>query len=378
MRVSALILTASCLVCTSIIGCSSDSAGDGLSSVDTGAEAGTDASPSDAGAAPLAPDAPADTDTALDAGAAPSPFVVVTINGGTSPGRRHDDDEAPDLPPYTAETSSIVDEFYQNSLSWNPAEAALAGWLATTAPDIAVFQEIFHDPWCQDIDRPEDEPLDLVCNGYTPQRPLQVQRLLGDEYQFACGARKPDICIAVRASFGTIVGCDSPGCVIEWDGAVPLSGCTSRDRIGRVLVTRPDGSSINIIGWHGTSGALPEDAACRADQLRLVFEDAGAGEPLLRPEMPNLLAGDFNFDPELFVGDDVDYLADRVGPGRAFRWLSPTALDGPRSYGGGASIDHMISDALQGDCVIPGSSDGVPPVWDRVYWDHRPVVCTLF
>jgi hypothetical protein len=306
-----------------------------------------------------------------------SSFVVVTINGGTSPGRRHNDDEQDGLPPYTAETSDIVDEFYQNSLSWNPAEAALTTWLAETNPDIAVFQEIFHDPWCLDIDRPQDESLDLVCNGFTDDRRLQVQRMLGERYQYACGARKPDICIAIRRDFGTVAGCDAADCVIEWEGAVPLSDCTSRDRIGRVLITRADGTLLNLVGWHGTSGALPDDSDCRADQLRLVFEDAGDGEPLFREGMPNLLAGDFNFDPMLFVGADVDYLAARVGDGLDYQWLSPTDLDGPRSYGGGASIDHMISDELTGGCYIPGSSDGVPAVWERVYWDHRPVVCTL-
>jgi hypothetical protein len=323
--------------------------------------------------------APGDADGPTDvAGPDERPVIrVITINAGTSSGRRHDADEADGLPPYTSATSELVDEHYFNSLSWNPAERALTAWLATQNAQVVAFQEIFHDPWCDEIDRPEDTPLDLICSTHDPAGPLQVQRLTGDRYQFACGIEKPDTCIAIDRDWAVMDGCNAAGCVILWEPARPPSECTGRDRMGRVRVTDSTGQRFNIIAWHGTSGGTPEDAQCRADILSLAFEDRGDGTPLVDPTLPNLLLGDFNFDPELFVGADVDYIAQFVGAGRSFSWLSPTDIDGPRSYAGGVSIDHVVGDRWEGDCVIPGSSEGVPAVWDRVYWDHRPVVCDL-
>lgn len=326
-----------------------------------------------------------DADTATwpdDVAEAPRPLTVVTINAGTTPGLAHDSDEEPGRAPYTGATAAIVDTSYQNSLSWNPAEARLTEWLAQVDPDIVAFQEIFHDPWCDDINRPEDAPLDLVCGNYTPDRPRQVRRLMGPDFQIVCGDGKPDTCIAVHTRLGRVAACeDQPdNCLTTWDGYVPLSRCTSRDRLGRALVTSSSGRpAFNIVAVHGTSGLTLEDALCRRDIFSLIFDDKGDGAPLVQSDAINIVLGDLNVDPILFAGGDesADYLLEHIGEGRPFQWHSPTDPNGPRSYALGVSIDHVASDRLTGSCIIPGSSPGVAPIWDRIYWDHRPVVCEL-
>jgi hypothetical protein len=326
-----------------------------------------------------------DADSATSPGdvtEAPRPLTVITINAGTTPGLAHDSDEESGRAPYSGATAGIVDESYQNSLSWNPAEARLTEWLALVDPDIVAFQEIFHDPWCDDINRPEDAPLDLVCGNYTRERPRQVRRLMGPDFQIVCGEGKPDTCIAVHTRLGPVTACDGQpeNCLTTWDGFIPLSRCTSRDRLGRAFVASSNGRpAFNIIAGDGTSGLTVEDALCRRDIFSLVFDDKGDGVPLVRPDAINLVLGDFNVDPILFAGGDesADYLLEHIGDDHPFQWHSPIDPSGPRSYALGVSIDHVASDGLTGACVIPGSSPGVAPVWDRIYWDHRPIVCEL-
>jgi len=89
--------------------------------------------------------------------------------------------------------------------------------------------------------------------------------------------------------------------------------------------------------------------------------------------------GDLNTDPYRFAGADpsADRWNDFAGEGAAFHFISPVGEDAPGAYGGLADIDHVISDALSGGCVVPGVSEGQPAVTDLTYFDHHPVVCTI-
>ncbi len=329
------------------------------------------------------PDAADSVDGSADAPpvVATRPARVLTFNVGCPGGSRHnaDEDRVGEGSSYTEETSLLVDEHYNNSLSWDPAENRLADWLADQRPDIASFQELFHDPWCVEEDIPVFPGLRLICESFDAARPLQVRRLLGPDYQIACGTRKPDTCLAVHRAWGTMREC--PGddvCVGGLDGNAPPSGCTSRDRAGRVHVDLPDGSTVVIVALHGTSGAALADQECRRDIFGQVFEDRGDGTPLAGSGAA-LVLGDFNTDPVLFAGTDVsaDYIAARVAAeGSGWEWHSPIDPDGDRSYGF-VSIDHVVSNAFDGGCVIPGETAGVPAIWDVVYFDHLPVLCDL-
>ncbi len=307
---------------------------------------------------------------------APLDFTALTFNAGTTPGLDHDRGEATgEGDGYTQAMADIADAYYENSLSWNPAEAALTAFLAEKRPAIAAFQEIFHDPWCEEI--PAHPDLDFVCKDYTPDRPWQIQRLLGEGYTYLCAVGQPDNCAGVRTDFGTVRGC-APGtlCPEGLQGHPPPDGCSRGARMSKAVVDRADGRTLTLVVVHGTSGFSEEDMACRRAQFEQVFVDAGDGRPLADGEV-NLILGDFNTDPIRMAGDpSADFVADHVGPGRRFHFVSPAGREAPATYAGIATIDYLISDRLEGSCIVPGVGEE-PPVMDAIYWDHLPVLCQL-
>lgn len=306
-------------------------------------------------------------------------FRVMTFNCGTTDGLDHDrgEDEGQG-DGYTSEMARITDEFYENSLSWNPAEAALTSFLSMKQVDIVVFQEMYFDPWCETIE--VDPQLDFVCRDYTPQRPLQVERLLGAGYQVACADGQEDNCIAVSSDFASLRGCPANApCIGGLEGMGPPSGCSNGARISRIeLDLVDDDRDIVVVNVHGTSGINPEDQDCRADQFSQIFEDRGDGTPAANGDV-NLVMGDLNTDPFL-VGDAEPSSAmwNRfVGPAKPFDYISSSDLDGPPTYAGLFRIDHVASDAIRGECVVAGEH-GESPIWNTVYWDHNPVICDVF
>jgi hypothetical protein len=362
-----------------LTGC--DSGSDSAAGFDAGAsdsDGGTDVGGGVADA--VAPDAAPDAASARpdaagagreDAGASPASVRLITFNIGTTDGLPHDagDDG------YTGEMAEITDAHYRNSLSWNPAEAALVAFLSDRAPDIVAFQEGFHDPWCEDIE--VDPDLDFVCRDYDPDGPMQPERVLGPDFQIGCAPGQEDNCIGVRRAVGQLVGCPEDGpCRLTLDGLETPGQCGSGARVSSGRVLRPDGAEWVVVNVHGTSGIEPDDQACRVAQFRQIFVDRGDGRPEANGAV-NIVMGDLNTDPVVMAGLDpsADAWNTYVGPDRAFRHLSPTERFGPATYANALRIDHIASDMLTGDCVIPGSTEGEPPVMDAVYWDHRPVVC---
>lgn len=306
--------------------------------------------------------------------AAPPPvrLRVMTFNGGTTQGLAHD---APPDDGYTQEMADLADSTYENSLSWNPAEAALTSFLEEVRPDVVVFQEIFWDGWCDAID--PDPTLDFVCRDASADRPLQVQRLLGPDYDTACAPGQPDNCAGVRRDALRFADCDGH-CQEGMDGMGPPSGCNSSARVSDATLVTPEGAELVLVNVHGTSGLSAEDRNCRVDQFAQVFEDRGDGRPAAHGAA-NLVMGDLNTDPFAFPAEaSAAKWSEWVGEGKAFHYVSPSDPDGPATYQGGLRIDHIASDVLlTEDCFVAGSTPGVAPVTDAVYWDHRPVACDV-
>ena len=300
------------------------------------------------------------------------PFVAMTFNIGTTTGLSHDEGNDG----YTQEMSDHTDEFYENSLSWNPAEEALTAFLAAQSPDVVVFQEMFFDPWCADI--PIDPDLDFVCQDYTAKRPLQLQRLLGEGYQVACALDEEDNCAGIKRDFGSISGCDDDVCLGALDGMGPPSGCSNGAKVGTLDIETATRGILTLVNVHASSGIRDEDTACRVDQLRQIFVDRGDGVPAAWGRT-NLVMGDINTDP--FQMSDLDPSAaewnSHVGDGRGFDYISSDTEEGEPTYAGLFRIDHVVSDALTGGCMVPGESVGTEPMMEATYWDHRPVICTI-
>ena len=309
-------------------------------------------------------------------------FRAMTFNAGTTLELGHDLGNDP----YTRREAEIADALYENSLSWNPAEAALRDFIAAERPDVLAFQELFYDPWCENI--PVDPSLDFVCRDYTPGGSHQIERLLGTGYQIACAADlstsltdprgQPDNCVAVHQDFGHFPSCAGALCMDGLRGLPPPDGCTSRPRVAGIEVEVLDGRRFTLVNVHATSGNSDADRACRKAQFRQIFIDRGDG----RPEadgLANLILGDINTDPftATLFDESADAWSDWVGPGLAFDYVSPDGASAPASYLGIFHVDHVVSDAMKGRCVVSGVSNGTTPILETPYWDHSPVVCDV-
>lgn len=324
----------------------------------------------------MAPVDMAQQDAADDASAPDSPpdvqtITVVTFNTGTGPSARHD--QPPD-DGYTSAEAALTDEWYGNGLNWPPLIEDTRAFFDELQPDIVVFQEIFWTGECADI--PADAQAGFVCDGWSDGDPTVAQLVLGDDYQVACHPGNSDKCAAVHRDFGTFRGCDDAFCLEGMTGFA-VEGCGSGARVARVVIDRPDGDPLTLVNVHGSSGFTNDDVDCRVQQVGQVFEDLGDGEPGVNGAV-NLVMGDLNTDPANLSVSDASALRwqDFVGPRQRFNWHTAMGPDADPTYGI-LSIDHVASDSFLGGCWHPGVTDGIDPVSDIVYFDHRPAVCEL-
>ena len=299
-------------------------------------------------------------------------FVVMTFNVGTTLGLRHDEGPSDG---YTSDEAKISDRWYGNGLSWRRAITAVRETIEDVDPDIVAFQEIFDCLECKQI--PVEKRKGFVCEDWLPGNPNVARLVLGKEYQIAYHPGKRSKCLAVHRRFGTLRGCKGDDCENALDG-YPIKGCGSGARVARAFVERSSGQTLTVISLHGTSGLSPEDQQCRVQQVERIFVDFGDGKPGVRGDQ-NLILGDFNTDPGRARAVDASATRwiDFVSNGKPFYFISKVGADAPRAYRGFADIDHIVTDVFQGSCRYPGVGEQSPPVWEGVYFDHVPVICTL-
>lgn len=306
------------------------------------------------------------------ASGAPPGIVVVTFNTGSG---ANIDEETGKAQGYDRADAKWADDHLGNGLAWTPVVQDTRSWLAAVRPDVIGLQELFWDGGCPDL--PEVPPFPSACDDWTPEGPPLVSRLLGDDYTVACHPGAPDKCLAVRRAFATLRGCDASLCLEGLRGA-RVEGCGKGARAGAATLDLAEGGELTVVNVHGNSGATTEDQDCRAALYDTIFVDAGEGSPLADGAR-NLVLGDLNQDPARLAG--IDRSARRwnelVTEARGWTYLTGVGVDVPGTYGPGlVSIDHVVSDALEGACVTPGLTEGEPPVTSRTYFDHLPEVCT--
>ena len=308
-------------------------------------------------------------------GEAPREFLVATFNTGTTPGLPHD---APPDDGYTSIEAERSDAWYGDGLAWRPAIDGTAAFLADLRPDLIAFQEIFSPTECPSI--PADQHPGFACEGWRDGDPTVAQQITGADYQIACHPDKPDKCLAVRSSFGTLRGCGDPLCLDGLDGT-PIEGCGGGARVARATIDLAEpglvpGDVLTVVSVHGSSGVGSEDVACRIKQVDQVFVDLGDGAPGVRGPA-SLVLGDLNTDPGRFGAFDAsaEAWASAVAEG-PLDWVTEVGEDAPLTYQGLASIDHIASDVFSGPCIHFGLDD-MPPVLDAVYFDHSPAVCNV-
>lgn len=301
----------------------------------------------------------------------PQRFVAMTFNTGTSEGAVA---RGQDHSGYGPEQAAFSDAHYGNGLAWSAAVEDVRRFLAESAPDVVVFQELFHSDECEVI--PLEARQGFVCERWTTGDPTVARLILGAGYQIACHFQKPDKCAAVKTSFGRFRGCDSDFCLDGLD-AFPVSGCGGGSRIGRGVVELASGGELTVVSVHGTSGFTANDQACRLAQMERIFIGVDGEEPAANGAT-NLVLGDFNTDPDRLAEGDpsarrLSEFVDDDGPFRlltgASRWDSPSYL--------AFDIDHVLTDRLEGNCRSIGGDPEDPVVTNLAYFDHRPVVCEL-
>jgi hypothetical protein len=306
-------------------------------------------------------------------------FRVMTFNTGTSSQSLHDNDEKEgEGDGYTSTQAAYIDEHLGNSLAWVPAEDALTAWLAMHRPEIVAFQEMMYDPWCEEVPAPP-AGLGLVCEGYVPGGPWTVERLLGPDYQVASTIDQEDNWVGIRRDFGRFKDCPEEGPCIGGVFGLGLPGeCNGRPRVSSIEIVLADGRELVLVNVHATSGMTTQDMECRALQFDQVFKDQGDGHPAAHGAV-NLVMGDMNTDPFLLAAGDPSAAKwnQYVGPGKAFHYISSDSAAGPATHVTTMHIDHVVSDAITGSCIVPGESPNLPPIMETTFFDHRPVLCDV-
>lgn len=85
------------------------------------------------------------------------------------------------------------------------------------------------------------------------------------------------------------------------------------------------------------------------------------------------------------MGDATIVYPERARSGRRSSEMASQPLRGrpsraavvAASNGGVLNIDHVVSDAFDGECRVAGLTEGFAPVIDAVHFDHKPVVCEV-
>jgi endonuclease/exonuclease/phosphatase family metal-dependent hydrolase len=248
-------------------------------------------------------------------------------------------------------------------------------FLQNVEPDIVAFQEMFYCDECAEI--PPDARTGFVCETRGPGKDTVARVVLSDDYQIAYHPGKPNKGLAAHRRFGSIRGYNEDA-VENWLEGFPVKGCGSGARVARAVIDRTTGEALTVVSYHGTSGLTPADQACRVRQIEQIFVNFGDGAPAANGAQ-NIILGDFNTDPGRAHAIDKSAALwnDFVGAGKRFHFLSKIGPAAPRAYQGFADIDHVVSDVFHGECRYPGVDEGSEPVFDGVYFDHVPVVCTV-
>lgn len=301
---------------------------------------------------------------------APLEWTAVSFNSGTTLGLPH---EASLADGYGARQAELSDQWYGNGLSWSAVIDDVARSLRALSADVVGFQEIFHPEECASI--PAEARAGFVCETWAPGDPTVVQRVMGPDYRVACHRGHPDKCLAVKKSFGRVVGCDADLCLDALDGA-PIDGCGRGARVGRARLEREDGLILTVVNVHGSSGFDARDTDCRTKQLAQVFRSIDGGAAAADGEH-NLVLGDFNVDPVRLAGEaSADAMLLMVRE-RGFHFVSAIGEDALPTYAGLVNIDHMMADTTSGRCHALGITAGTSSVTRVTYFDHAPLVCAL-
>ena len=129
--------------------------------------------------------------------------------------------------------------------------------------------------------------------------------------------------MAVRKAFGSIRQCEDEDFCLEGLDGERVDGCGGGARVARATIDLVRGGQITVVNYHGSSGALPDDMDCRAQQVQQVFVDMD-GEPGANGGR-NVMMGDLNTDPARVPG-----------------WLDPSSREWNEYVGGDQPFQREV------------------------------------
>ncbi len=268
-------------------------------------------------------------------------------------------------------------------------------------PDVIALQEVLPPHTCEEFVETDER---RTCFEHELRAPA-VRRLLGDDYSIVCDARLQVECIGVHVELGVIVGLEPGGLALMGAETPPLPGpscnyaagecnqdlCDAESTVSAIDVDSRYGP-LRVVHMHPNASGFTGDGifylgnTCRALQVEQGFA-------LAPDDVPTLMLGDWNFDPDnrvlyepegrvwdQHVGGEARFTdhGQRDPIGRRI----PTVGDDP----GGVAIDHVASDFARGECEVvrPRFDDhfdfalvapGGGGYTGRI--DHHPVICDL-
>ena len=301
-------------------------------------------------------------------------------------------------------------------LSSVPYETYLSDQIQSLKPDIIGFQEVMNTQACANY---TGDDSDHTCFDYLSKEPA-IRRLTGPDYSIVCDNRAQWECLAVHTSFATIDGLSSGG--LDLTGAetplLPAESCIygvnckedlcdQDSTVSAITITLTENPEIKIRLSHAHPNApdihsLYAGITCRTRQLQQLFGGYNGARPLIRPELRNIVIGDFNYDPSLRVGNidplqkehdlwDIYVSTPGIGNSDAPRRFS---MHNARKHNGQImktianllAYDHVLTDFATGECELLGKS-GASSRLDAGFefdsrselskLDHDSVLCDL-
>jgi hypothetical protein len=274
------------------------------------------------------------------------------------------------------------------SLCLLPVEERVAAGLAALDPDVVGLIEVLPPHLCDGA-----LPRNPFNSCAREQDPPQAQRLLAhDDYDIVCGERHEWDCLAVRASLGSIEGCDGGYCGPVAPSLPAPEGCDDgfESFVAQVEI---DGSALHVGVAHPNS----TDTDCRTQELTDLFEAIPAdGEALL--------LADANVDPYREQDASTQVWDAHVGEGRPLSLISGIVEHDPPHYTllpfesaqidptgqvpvnvelrdavMARTIDHaLVTDGLDGHCTTLGEAPGTERLeGERGGLDHRALDCEV-
>ena len=264
-----------------------------------------------------------------------------------------------------------------NKLCYKDVEERIAKNIQHLSPDIIVLQEVLA-PWqCTGIN--EKNKKNKVCS--EEQIIPQVRRLVGEGYTIACNSRNQFECIAVKTSFGEILGCPEGEICNNARTTPEIEGCDNGFNISAVTIkSNVNSIMFDMLNFHPQS----TNAICRAKMISMALYGNETTKSLIESENVILL-GDFNFDPWRDKDESVvlwnKFMKEGINNSQLEYHSGVTETNPPYFtsflFYKPRTLDFVVSNFANGACHVLGESPNTIRLDGGKGMDHRALFGVL-